>query len=222
MNQEEIKKQSKFKKGCLGCLSLFLIVFGTLFLLWFILVERHFIFIRYEIYGRITDKETKRPIENALVVFGWRAEVGGWQEYDATITDEKGIYKLPKKLVVNFDATQRYDFYNKRDGCVLVSWFPGYFRDEKWESGNKLIKGRQDFSLQRAKTREEVVRSLKENTKVNVTFYSWRLFTSSHKGNDIKMIYNPNNVDIIEYYWLKYKEFKMPERFKYDVDFFDK
>jgi hypothetical protein len=223
--QERIK--SEFEEKYRGCLITIVVIIGSIFLLWFIFVERNFIFIRPKIYGKIIDKETKKPIENALVVFAWRSSGSGWREYDATITDKKGYYKLPTRLVLSYPkhgpgewAVPFSLFIEERSGCVLVSWFPGYFRSEKHKGGKvvkfdtsypqgqkeiivegkKLISGRQDFELQRAKTREEVVASLEENVSPHAGFYTWRGIYGSAKAGIKTKFYNSKNIDLKKIY----------------------
>jgi hypothetical protein len=108
-----------------------------------------------------------------------------------------------------------------RDGCVLVAWFPGYFRDEKWESGRALIKGKQDFALQKAKTREEVVRSLEIGAD-KIEFVP-DLSDRSYK-TDTKRFYNPTNVEVKEYYRKEieklFLEFSIPQIYKNVVKYY--
>jgi hypothetical protein len=197
--------------GCLTLFILFLLIF--IFIPGFSVTITNFIFIRPEIYGEIIDRETKKPIENALVVFSWSSKNNKWREYDATITDEKGYYRLPRRWVISTPGMIEWPqsvFKDKRDGCVLVAWFPGYFRSEKWESGRALIKGRQDFALQKAKTREEVVRSLEENVGIFIgggyfgalTPSISEYFISSRKKikRDKWVFYNPKNIDATNHY----------------------
>jgi hypothetical protein len=225
LEEKEVKKESKFKRGCLGCLSWFSVVVGILLLLWFIFIQKQFIFIRYEIHGRIIDRETKKPIENALVVFAWRDKATGWREYDATITDKKGYYRLPKRFIITTGRMGEWGILEvilaERDGCVLVAWFPGYFRSEKWESGRALIKGKQDFALQKAKTREEVVRSLEIGAD-KIEFVP-DLSDRSYK-TDTKRFYNPTNVEVKEYYRKEieklFLEFSIPQIYKNVVKYY--
>jgi hypothetical protein len=203
--EKEVKKESKFKRGCLGCLTWFSVVVGILLLLWFIFIERHFIFIRHEIQGRIIDNETKKPIENALVVFAWRSSGSGWREYDATITDKNGYYKLPKRFVLSYAKEGNIEFIGPpfiemRDGCVLVAWFPGYFRSEKWESGKALIKGKQDFALQKAKTIGDI--------EISPSFISWEgIYYWGNKKNSNVKFYNIRNIDLFKVYRHHIEEF---------------
>lgn len=209
--KEGKKKRGKFKRGCLGCLGTGIVLFILIWILW------GFLFIRWPIYGKVIDRETGKPIENALVVFAWRNLNYGWKHYDATITDEKGYYKLPARVVFsNPDWGIEMD---RRDGYVLVAWFPGYFRDEKWigkdlrigaknwKEGKKLIKGKQDFELQKAKMREEVVRSL-ENVEIEPSF-NFTFYTIENKNIKITqkiikienmIFYNSRKFDIIKHY----------------------
>lgn len=168
MDQEEIKEQNKFKKGCLGCL----VVISCLMLLNIMYYIATFVFIRPEIMGKVIDKDTNKPIKYVLVKY----ECGGAHKisdaevlhftlfYENMLTNNEGEFKIKKKWVTPEVGRFLGDVIIPlvtltmgRTGCDFTCWFPGYKKYEIKTEGRKLISGRKDIYLERPKTAEEAV-----------------------------------------------------------------
>jgi hypothetical protein len=159
LEEKEVKKESKFKRGCLGCLGIIIGIILSLIIFDTVLgLISGTIFMRKEIYGRVYDKETKKPVGYVLISTACLPDLGSVQ----VLANKEGFYKIKKKLVWS-TALRPTEWGFKRierEGQILVTWFPGYKKYEITTEGRKLLSGRIDIYLERPKTAEEAVEIL--------------------------------------------------------------
>jgi hypothetical protein len=179
--EEEIKKQNKFKKGCLGYLGAVILVIVLFFIsykIWIYILSRKLgtVFIQPRIYGRIYDKDTKKPVGYCLIKFyqyfkptageslsGFDRE----RELATVISNKDGYYLIEEKFISYSPYGQKAAAFLSdlveitRDGQILTVWFPGYKKYEIRTEGRKLLSGRIDIYLERPKTAEEAVEIIK-------------------------------------------------------------
>jgi len=180
--KEGKKKRSKFKKGCLGCLGCLGVGIGIILIVFiFLTILTGSTFISPSIYGRVYDKETKKPIKYVLVRVGYGFLPIKGSSGLSTLTNEKGRYFLKRKIFFGWPlkATELLiPELNERESAYFGVWFPGYKKYEIRTGGRKLLKGRLDIYLERPKTAEEAVEGLINNR--SEWWYSF--FPTTDKG----------------------------------------